>query len=246
MSQDQKRRVAYRRGILQQSENKKLSDDLENFDWFVRYTSPATYKTTKMVVADTDDHKTVKTQKFIDQLYTSCMVCGICDIGNRSIGVNEIYRDPHLLSSRNIGRFVIVNSKPSWEDLSYRDNGHKKGLVSQLIADHGLDTQTYITYLRKCGGKEEDELYYDNCSPFLDLEIRIINPRIIIAIGQKAYQRLVGSNVEDYGKCMLKPVVSKYGHKLIGISDTPNMINDHLLVICKLMVRIQEKDDIYS
>ncbi len=221
-----------------------VNDQLEEFDWSTNSVRGVEYiKPIPMVVAglleSEDDRKT----KYINNLYTTCMTCSICDIGINNVGRDGIYRDPHLLSNRNVpSKYILVSDRPTWDDLSYRDNQIAKSSLEQALESRGLDKLLYVTYLLKCGAEGNDKEYYDNCKSYLDLEMRIIKPTLIISVGRSPFEFLKSDPEASYEDNMRKIISSKFRIKMLVISDVTDVkFEDHLRAVGQLVERLNKK-----
>jgi len=117
----------------------------------------------------------------------------MCNLGANLAERGSIKRDPHLLSNKVIDNIMFVDFRPEWQDLS----------ESQVMSDAACPTNRisqkypwldfnhiYYTYMVKCGGSlvaGEDNV--DACSHFLNMEIKILMPKLILAT-QSAYHWL--------------------------------------------------------
>ncbi len=108
------------------------------------------------------------------------------------------------------------------EDLQARPFvGNAGKLLTSLIKKMGLKREdVYIANIVKCRppsnrDPEEDEMA--TCSPFLEKQIEIIQPRVIIALGRISAQSLLGSKIP----------ISKLRGKFYSYKDIPVMPTFH-------------------
>jgi len=99
-------------------------------------------------------------------------------------------RNP-VLGEGNIDAVVmLVGEAPGyWEDLRGRPFVGAAGkLLDETLSEVGLSRgEVYITNILKCRPPENrDPLAYEimNCTPFLDQQIQIIKPRLIVTLGR--------------------------------------------------------------
>jgi uracil-DNA glycosylase len=216
--------------------------ELENFDWMNHKSSAPPYTATAepMIVAGMNMDARDMTNKFINQLYVTCMVCSICDIGVEPVGKDGIYRDPHFLSNRNITRYMLVCDRPDLDTLISRDNNSDSRLL-RLLKSHALHDRLYVTYLLKCGSDRSSDVYYNNCRPYLDLEVRIIQPSLIITAGPGPFNALKQSD-QEYVQSLKKIINSKYGSKMFVMSDINDILfADQLTILNNLLKRIDQR-----
>jgi DNA polymerase len=76
--------------------------------------------------------------------------------------------------------------------------GQAGQLLDRMLAALGLDRgAVYIANTVKCrppGNRDPKEDEMDACAPFLDRQIELLAPRVIVALGRVAAQRLTGSS----------------------------------------------------
>lgn len=76
--------------------------------------------------------------------------------------------------------------------------GQAGQLLDEMIFAMGFDrAQVYIANVVKCrppGNRDPQEDEIEACSAFLDRQVGLIAPRVIVALGKPASQRLTGTN----------------------------------------------------
>ena len=102
--------------------------------------------------------------------------------------------------------FLVVGERPTpaadHSGVPFAD-GDEHSALQRLLGRLGLCDLTsdpsepalanvYLTYLTRCRHPEraptDDEI--DTCEPYLDAEIRMINPELLVPVGQRALERL--------------------------------------------------------
>jgi DNA polymerase len=97
-------------------------------------------------------------------------------------------------------RLMFVGEGPgAEEDRTGRPFVGQAGqLLDRMVAAMGLDRgQTYITNVVKCrppGNRDPKDDEISACSPFLDRQIELIQPDVIVALGRFAANRLTGAD----------------------------------------------------
>jgi DNA polymerase len=92
---------------------------------------------------------------------------------------------------------MIVGEAPGFnEDLQGKPFVGQAGkLLDTLLAGIGLSRQdVYITNVLKCrppSNRDPMPNEVEACSPFLDRQLRLINPRVVIVLGRHALARLL-------------------------------------------------------
>lgn len=195
-----------------------ISKELENFDWKNHKNNKrADFKFEQKTVAGNNLPLQTRKELYINQLYSTCMLCSICDVGCETVGRDGIYRDPHLLSNHNISNIMLVSNHPTYEDLYDRDNCQKSGKLISKLVNVNIDQFLYITYLAKCCNDHLAESDYQNCTPYLELEINLLSPPLIITMGQRAYDYCKATGSLEYGQAVMNIVGSKFDSKLLPI-----------------------------
>lgn len=76
--------------------------------------------------------------------------------------------------------------------------GRAGQLLDAMLAALGLDRKTaYIANVLKCrppNNRDPEPAEAEHCAPFLDRQIALIRPRVILAVGRIAAQRLLGTD----------------------------------------------------
>jgi DNA polymerase len=117
---------------------------------------------------------------------TRCKLCG----GRQNVVVGE--GDPHA-------RLMFVGEGPGeQEDLQARPFVGKAGqLLDKMIEAIGLSReQVYIANVVKCrppGNRNPEPDEIASCRPFLERQIDLVKPEIIVALGKFAAQTLLGT-----------------------------------------------------
>ena len=97
-------------------------------------------------------------------------------------------------------RIMFIGEGPgAEEDRSGRPFVGQAGrLLDRMIVAMGLErSQTYIANVVKCrppGNRDPKEDELAACSPFLDRQIELIRPEVIVALGRFAANRLTGTD----------------------------------------------------
>jgi DNA polymerase len=121
---------------------------------------------------------------------TSCTRCRLAD-QRRNVVVGE--GDPHA-------RVMFVGEGPgAEEDRTGRPFVGQAGmLLDAMIFSLGLERrQVYIANVVKCrppGNRDPEADEVAACAPFLDRQIALIRPLLIVALGKPAARRLTGSS----------------------------------------------------
>ena len=113
-------------------------------------------------------------------------------------------------------------------------------LLGRWMAQAGYDPehwreQCYITSLTRCfpgkaprgrGDRKPSPAELANCRPFLDDELRLVRPRIVLAVGSMAIEQLVGRGSLD---SLVGTVVERDGRAIVPLphpSGVSRWLND--------------------
>lgn len=175
---------------------------MEDFDWVVGPPPPkfareiSTSQLAKMYAPR--ETETEKQSRHLRQLSLACRSCGICELGNRDAVNGTTVTDPHLFSNCNVSKWVILADSPSWADL-FNDfaTSSLKRFWGRLKSYGISNDDFYITSLVKCYSASGDlKDYIEPCQPYLSLELQVLNPTLIITIGESSFASLYdGPNI---------------------------------------------------
>lgn len=137
----------------------------------------------------------MKKQKLIE-LKKQCYECKRCSLHENFVEGN----DPHVFSCGNINSPVIfVGMNPARNEVKQKiPFVGKAGKTLDMLLEHiGLERKKiYISNVVRCftiGLREPTRDERDVCLPFLQQEIQIIQPKLLVALGNFALEALTGS-----------------------------------------------------
>jgi DNA polymerase len=121
-------------------------------------------------------------------------------------------------------RVVFVSSVASTE-LTGGFSKEEKELLSNIIRAMGLSMdEVYLTSLVRCaGGEAPGSEEVEGCLPFLKDEVDIINPEVIVAMGELAAASLA---VSDVGFANIRGIMRSF-------DDVPLMVTHHPSALLK-------------
>lgn len=150
------------------------------------------------LLLEKEEGKTVDGFLSIDELEKSIEGCSACNLGST--------RSTILLGKGNSrsGIFIIASSPNSEDDEEgVILHGEDGAYLEKWFSSIGLNLlqDSYVTSLVKCmtpGGRVplSDEL--TNCLLYLKQQVRIVRPKIIIALGPYVYATLTGRNISHF------------------------------------------------
>jgi uracil-DNA glycosylase len=145
----------------------------------------------------------------------ACTACGLCRTRTQTVfGVGD-----------RAARWLVIGEAPGAEEDARGEPfvGRAGKLLDAILYSVGLDrTNCYIANVLKCrppGNRDPHPEEAAHCRPFLDRQIALIRPRLILAVGRIAAQHLLGTEA---------PVGKLRGrvHRLPG-AGTPLVVTYH-------------------
>jgi uracil-DNA glycosylase family 4 len=129
-------------------------------------------------------------------LAQTCMACSMCDLGFREVVKGDERHDPHVFSNFQPKRFMVVGQNPGYNEVREKMPfvGDAGKIFDTEIQKYGLTRLNfYITNAVKCftaGNTRPTAKHMERCEPFLRMEINLIKPRLVIALGAVAFDQL--------------------------------------------------------
>jgi DNA polymerase len=128
----------------------------------------------------------------LEQMESACASCQKCDLAKTRTNTVFYRGNPQ-------SKLMIVGEAPGAdEDESGKPFMGKAGqLLDKMFQAVSLDTNhdCYITNVVKCrppGNRNPEPAELDECRPYLDQQIDLIKPTIIVAVGNFALQHFTG------------------------------------------------------
>ncbi len=152
----------------------------------------------------------------------------MCELGLKCAEKNDTLRDPHVFSNMKPHRVMVVGQNPGWDELAAGEPfvGAAGQNFDDEIAKHGMTRdEFYICNTVRCwtkGNTRPTQKNVERCEPFLRIEINLLKPKLIIALGGVAFSQLCPDAV--FGKSFLKLTKSKYGIKIFPVYH-PSPVN---------------------
>jgi DNA polymerase len=145
-------------------------------------------------------------------LKNDCEACRKCKIGG--IMVEDKFL-ANVLSNMNLAaKIMVVGQNPGREEVERREPfvGEAGRRFDQAILDILGFTRAdiYISNTVRCytpGNRKPDEDEIENCRTFLDREIALLKPKVIIALGGIALKQLTGMSgvMKWHGNVIISP-----------------------------------------
>jgi len=180
----------------------EISQELEDFDWFnhkgPKNPEPFEFpRPTSIMQIQGEESAYDRKMRMLTQLSQTCISCSMCELGLKPVSKdNKLYRDPHVLSNMNPTRFMIVGQNPGWNEVVKREPfvGDAGENFNTEIAKYDLSREDfYICNTVRCytqNNASPTPRHMKRCEPFLAMEINLIKPKLIIALGAIAFEQL--------------------------------------------------------
>ncbi len=236
--------------------NNEMIRELREFDWIghkgtgrslVDYEKPYLIFQTP---PDENDYD--RKLRMLSQVRKSCMACSMCELGRSGASIDEkLYRDPHVFSNLNPTRFVIICQNPGWGELC--ECGPLAGdNFDRAIAVHSLKRDDfYICNMVRCytGSVEPTDKQINQCKPFIDIELGLIDPLLVIALGSLVFNNICPGI--DFDMSLGNIIKSQRYNKMVFAMYDPNMIdlghnksvefNEQIRLMCGIVNHLKSK-----
>lgn len=205
--------------------------ELEAFDWFnFVSTAPQTAFVPDHISVLNVSQETIRERKLrmLRQLSSTCIACSMCELGLKGAERNGIIRDPHVLSNMNPSMVMVVGQNPGWNELEKREPfvGAAGKNFDDEIGKHGLSRNDfYICNIVRCftiDNQRPTDRHQQKCSPFLQIEINLIKPRLLVSLGGVAFSYMCPDYL--FGESLGKIVKSRFGIPVFAIYH-PSPVN---------------------
>ena len=167
----------------------------------------------------------VDEKEALEQLKTDCHTCRRCAIGGKCLDGSEWTNQPdedgevqpvgNVFSTMNIeAEVMVVGQNPGADEVGMGEpfvgaSGHVFNDALERIV--GLKRKdVYITNVVKCytqANRKPTQAEVDNCCDFLDLEVKLVQPKVIVALGALAFKATTGMSgiMKHCGEVLVGP-----------------------------------------
>lgn len=150
-----------------------------------------------LMLADPNETPYDRKLRMLEQLRKTCMACTMCELGRKPVSRDgKIFVDPHVLSNLNPTRFMVVGQNPGYEEVRKCQPfvGQSGRNFDVQLTCNGLQrSDFYICNTVRCytaGNARPNNEHVERCRPFLQIEINLIRPLLVIALGGVAFEQL--------------------------------------------------------
>ncbi len=159
--------------------------------WQQRQSTPSTAETTIAVTRATESHEPSVPSSDIESLRAQVRDCEKCELHHSR--TQTVFGSGSL----NAKLFIIGEAPGADEDASGEPFVGRAGkLLNSMLAAIGLQRdEVYIANILKCrppGNRDPKPEEVAQCSGYLDRQITLVGPQLILAIGRIAAQNLLG------------------------------------------------------
>lgn len=232
--------------------------EFDDFDWsnhkgpdpIVPWTKPVLFSITQVENESPYERK----RRMLIPLAQACLACSMCDLGLKIAYNGKIGRDPHVLSNMKPHRIMIVTRNPGWTELERREPlvGEAGKILNLEILKNGLKLdEFYISHMVRCYCQEQPSSEsIEKCEPFLRMEINLIKPKLVVALGENVFEQLCPTTA--FSDSLKKITKSKYNIPVFAMHHpSPLYLRDssaraefegQTRVLCTLVKAIRERE----
>ena len=196
-----------------------------------------------------------KRTEMLPALREACLLCRMCDLGWHVAERAGESLSPHVFSNMRYSKWMIVGQNPGWNELQKQTPfvGQSGVNFDREINKHGVSRdEFYITNAVKCfseGNSKPTNSVVDTCSSFLKIEMAVMRPKLVIALGSLAYGCLCdGQFSQNVGKIC---VSQKFGVKVfatyhpsplnLNIESRRKQFEHDIAILCGVIKRAKQQ-----
>lgn len=134
--------------------------------------------------------------RMLSLLGEMCHICKMCALGEHTQEVRGHKFDPHCWSSMNVSRIMVIGQGPGLNECLQGEPfvGDSGKNFNEELAQHGLARDKfYISNTVKCYAPQNRapmESEINACRLFLQMEMAVLKPVLIVTLGQVAFDRI--------------------------------------------------------
>jgi DNA polymerase len=182
----------YRRDVDAGSQTQDPSNALiDEFATVADHLSVNQAQTAQEAYLPSDDNRNAKLRVILDDIGPDCQRCKLAKQGRKQIVFGTGDPDAELM-------FIGEGPGADEDQQGLPFVGRAGQLLNNMIGAMGLKREdVYIANIVKCrpsGNRTPERDECDTCSPFLMRQIRVVRPKVIVALGATAAKNLLGLN----------------------------------------------------
>jgi DNA polymerase len=177
----------------------------------------------------------------------------MCPLGKKPCEEHNTVFDPHVFSSLTPSKWVIYGQNPGYNECCQQMPfvGLAGQNFDEVIKANGVSRKTfYISNIVRCHTINNEKPDYENtssCEPILRLELGILKPKLVITLGQVAFDNFCpGKSYSDsLGKIILS---QKYSIKVfptyhpsprnMQVTERREKFIKDITLLCKLIKKL--------
>jgi uracil-DNA glycosylase len=177
----------YRREVAERED----MSPVDNADFDATVESAESFAPSSFAAASLPEDRAALLQLIADNIGLDCQRCKLAKLGRKQIVFGT--GDPHA-------DLMFIGEGPGADEdaQGLPFVGRAGQLLNNMIAAMGLKReQVYIANIVKCrppGNRTPERDECETCSPFLMRQVRVIRPRVIVALGATAAKNLLSVN----------------------------------------------------
>jgi uracil-DNA glycosylase family 4 len=182
----------YRREVSGDSPSQDLGEEMiEMIETVGDVITADQEQTAQEAYLPTGDDREAKLRVILDEIGPDCQRCRLAKLGRKQIVFGT--GDPNA-------ELMFIGEGPGADEdaQGLPFVGRAGQLLNNMIGAMGLKReQVYIANIVKCrppGNRTPERDECDTCSPFLMRQIRVVRPKVIVALGATAAKNLLGMN----------------------------------------------------
>ena len=182
----------YRRGVAADSQSQDLGEELVEMAATVADAFSAEQEqVSQEMYLPTSEDREAKLRVILDDIGPDCQRCKLARLGRKQIVFGT--GDPNA-------ELMFIGEGPGADEdaQGLPFVGRAGQLLNNMIGAMGLRReQVYIANIVKCrppGNRTPERDECETCSPFLMRQIRVVRPKVIVALGATAAKNLLGMN----------------------------------------------------
>lgn len=182
----------YRRDVAADSQSQDLGKELVELSAAVADELAAGQEqVAQEAYLPTGNDRDAKLRVILDEIGPNCQRCKLAKLGRRQIVFGTGDPNAELM-------FIGEGPGADEDEQGLPFVGRAGQLLNNMISAMGLKReQVYIANIVKCrppGNRTPERDECDTCSPFLMRQIRVVRPKVIVALGATAAKNLLGMN----------------------------------------------------
>ena len=191
-----------------------------------------------------------------------CSACSMCELGRKLANDGHQHTklefDPHVFSNMNPSRWVVIGQNPGVTECLKGEPfiGKSGEAFDREIEKNNISRSTfYISNAVKChteNNKKPSVDHMDRCRPFLQMELFLLRPRLVITLGAVAFSALCPDMpyTENLGKIITS---KRFGVKIfpiyhpsplnLSVPERLKKFKKDIEMLCLLIKKIDSQDN---